>query len=57
MFASSCRFYPTCSQYSIDAIKTHGVFKGLKLSFKRIGKCHPWGKHGFDPVPKNNPKL
>ncbi|WP_238924474.1 membrane protein insertion efficiency factor YidD [Candidatus Vesicomyidisocius sp. SY067_SCS001] len=49
---SNCRFQPTCSQYSYDAIQTHGFFKGLGLSLKRISKCHPWHDSGFDPVPK-----
>ena len=47
---SSCRFTPTCSQYALDSIKKHGPFVGLKLSIKRILKCHPWGGSGYDPV-------
>jgi len=47
----SCRYTPTCSQYGIEAIKKHGPFKGGLLALKRIGRCHPWGKHGHDPVP------
>lgn len=47
----SCRFTPTCSQYAIEAIKKHGPFKGSYLTAKRIGRCHPWGGHGYDPVP------
>jgi hypothetical protein len=54
LFGSNCRFSPTCSQYSLEAIKEYGFFKGLRLSIKRIGKCHPWHDGGFDPVPKNN---
>ncbi|HEX6429156.1 MAG TPA: membrane protein insertion efficiency factor YidD [Niastella sp.] len=46
-----CRFTPTCSQYAIEALKKHGVFKGLWLTIKRLGRCHPWGGHGYDPVP------
>ena len=46
-----CRYYPTCSQYSIEAFHKHGPFKGLYLSIKRILSCNPWGGHGFDPVP------
>ena len=46
-----CRFTPTCSQYGIDALKKYGPFKGLWLTFKRVAKCHPWGGHGYDPVP------
>ncbi len=47
----SCRFTPTCSQYGTQAIQKHGAFKGGWLTVKRIGRCHPWGKHGYDPVP------
>ena len=49
---NSCRFAPTCSDYSIEALKTYGFFKGLFLSFKRIISCNPWGGSGFDPVKK-----
>ncbi len=48
----SCRYTPTCSEYAIEAIKTWGIGKGSILSVKRIGKCHPWGGHGYDPVPE-----
>ena len=48
----SCRYLPTCSDYSIEALKTFGLFKGLFLSLKRILSCHPWGSGGFDPVKK-----
>ncbi|NQU34382.1 MAG: membrane protein insertion efficiency factor YidD [Bacteroidetes bacterium] len=47
----SCRYTPTCSHYSVDAIKKHGPFKGGKLSIKRIASCNPWGGSGYDPVP------
>lgn len=47
----SCRFIPTCSDYSVEAIETHGVPKGIWLTLKRIGKCHPLGSSGHDPVP------
>ena len=50
IFPSTCRYTPTCSQYMIDAIKKHGP-KGLFMGIKRIGRCHPWGGSGFDPVP------
>jgi putative membrane protein insertion efficiency factor len=48
---ASCRFTPTCSQYGVEAIRKYGPFKGGWLTLKRIGKCHPWGKHGYDPLP------
>lgn len=51
LLGSNCRFTPTCSQYGVEAIKKYGPFKGGWLTLKRIGKCHPWGKHGHDPVP------
>ena len=47
----SCRFTPTCSQYGVEAFKKYGVFKGFWLTAKRIARCHPWGGHGYDPVP------
>ena len=46
-----CRFTPTCSNYMIEALKKYGTFKGLHLGIKRILKCHPGGKSGYDPVP------
>jgi len=49
---AACRHIPTCSQYSIDALKIHGPVKGSILGAKRIARCNPWGTHGFDPVPK-----
>ncbi len=52
-FGHSCRYLPTCSDYSIDALKTYGFFKGLLLSLKRILSCNPWGRGGFDPVKKD----
>lgn len=51
LFPSSCRYTPTCSQYMKEAIMKHGVLKGMKLGFRRIGRCHPWGGSGYDPVP------
>ena len=46
-----CRYYPTCSNYAVQAIEKHGAFKGSWLAFKRIISCHPWGGSGHDPVP------
>ena len=51
ILGASCRFTPTCSAYGIEAIKKHGPFYGGWLTLKRIASCHPWGKHGHDPVP------
>jgi putative membrane protein insertion efficiency factor len=47
-----CRYQPTCSHYMVEAIQECGIFKGTWLGIKRIGRCHPWGGHGYDPVPK-----
>ena len=49
-----CRFQPTCSQYMVIAIQEWGVLKGVWLGTKRICRCHPWGQHGHDPVPRKN---
>jgi putative membrane protein insertion efficiency factor len=49
--AGGCRFTPTCSQYCLDALKTHGSLKGLWLGIRRLSRCHPWGGQGEDPVP------
>ena len=51
LLGPSCRFTPTCSQYAKEALKKHGLFKGLYLTLKRLSSCHPWGKSGHDPVP------
>jgi len=51
LYPSTCRYSPTCSTYMVEALKKHGAIKGFFLGIKRIGKCHPWGGHGFDPVP------
>ena len=52
LLGNTCRYFPTCSNYSIEALRTYGLLKGLLLSFKRILSCHPWGQGGFDPVKK-----
>ena len=49
----NCRFNPTCSQYAIESLQQHGALKGTWLAVKRIGRCHPWGGSGYDPVSKN----
>lgn len=52
----TCRYSPSCSQYMIEAIREWGVIKGWWMGMRRIASCHPWGKHGHDPVPKNPKK-
>ena len=51
-FPSSCRFQPTCSQYTKEALLSHGLFKGSYLGVNRITRCQPWGGSGHDPVPE-----
>jgi putative membrane protein insertion efficiency factor len=48
----NCRFYPTCSDYAIEALHEHGALRGSILTAQRLGKCHPWHDGGYDPVPK-----
>ncbi|MEZ5654804.1 MAG: membrane protein insertion efficiency factor YidD [Sphingobium sp.] len=47
----TCRYYPSCSHYAIQAIRKHGAIKGSWLAIKRLLRCHPWGGSGYDPVP------
>ena len=51
----SCRFYPTCSSYGLEAFEKHGAFKGFFMTIFRIGKCHPFHPGGYDPVPEKWP--
>ena len=52
----TCRFYPSCSQYTLDAVNAHGFVGGLWLGLKRLARCHPWHPGGYDPVDQG-PKL
>ncbi|MCW3073384.1 MAG: hypothetical protein JWP69_453 [Flaviaesturariibacter sp.] len=57
LLGAQCRFSPTCSAYGLEAFKRHGAFKGFWLTVKRIGRCHPWGGSGYDPVPPHPSPL
>lgn len=48
---SPCRYEPSCSNYALDALREHGAVRGGWLTVRRLGRCHPWGGLGFDPVP------
>jgi uncharacterized protein len=51
---ASCRYTPTCSQYTLEALQKHGAFEGGWLAIKRISRCQPWGGSGYDPVPEKH---
>ena len=56
LFKPCCKYYPTCSNYALEAFKTHGCIKGGWYTFKRIIRCNPFAKGGFDPVPEKKIK-
>lgn len=57
LFPQACRFYPSCSCYACEAIRTHGAFKGTCLGLRRILRCHPFNPGGYDPVPLPRPET
>ncbi|MBT8258098.1 MAG: membrane protein insertion efficiency factor YidD [Bacteroidia bacterium] len=52
LLPSTCRYQPTCSHYTVEALQKHGLWNGGRLALKRIFSCHPWGGSGYDPVPE-----
>jgi putative membrane protein insertion efficiency factor len=54
---SPCRYQPTCSSYAVEALEVHGAAKGTWLALRRLSRCHPWGGHGWDPVPERAAPL
>jgi putative membrane protein insertion efficiency factor len=57
LLPQTCRFIPSCSQYAIEAIEEHGPLKGMWLSLRRLIRCHPWGSHGVDCVPRRHRQV
>lgn len=55
LLGANCRFEPSCSEYAAEALRRYGAFKGGWLTLKRVGRCHPWGGSGYDPVPGTGP--
>lgn len=53
---NKCQYQPSCSHYMVGALREWGFAKGLWMGLKRIGRCHPWGGHGYDPVPEHPDK-
>src|SRR4051812_3516567 len=52
LFAGSCRYHPSCADYMSEAVRMHGAVRGIWLGLRRLGRCHPFGGHGLDPVPR-----
>lgn len=54
---NGCRYQPTCSVYALEALERHGAVRGGSLMIRRVCRCHPWGGHGYDPVPGADPEF
>ena len=52
LFAGACRYHPSCSDYMAEAVELHGPVRGVLMGIRRLGRCRPLGRHGFDPVPR-----
>ena len=55
LYGDVCRYYPSCSAYALEAVRTHGAVKGSWLTVRRLARCHPWAAGGLDPVPPARP--
>ncbi len=54
---NGCRYQPTCSVYALEALERHGAVRGGSMMIRRVCRCHPWGGHGYDPVPGADPEF